>query len=154
MRYYHCQVDAVLLNNNNSEKMFESSNLRENSRQRYASWLMFVILSGPPLCLSFLLSDEIVQLPFLLVFWSCFAFSPLNVIYQQHQLDVNIVKVVPLGTHSMGDVIVGSSLLKNNGSSSSPYVEEEDAMDLPLVGLNTDNGRSSLPYDTSTIPGI
>jgi amino acid permease len=109
-------------------RMFES-NLRRNPRQRYASWLMFVILTVPPLWLSLLLSDEIVQLPFLLVFWSCFAFALLNVIYQQHQSEMNFAKVVPLGTPSIigDDVITGSPLLKKNGSNS-PYVKEDDVM--------------------------
>jgi hypothetical protein len=119
-------------------KMFES-NLRRNPRQRHASWILFVILTVPPLWLSFLLIDEIVQLPFLLVFWSCFVIALLNVVYQQHQLEMNVANVVPLGTHSIGYVI-GSPLLNKSGHIS------------PLVN-KSDNGRSSLPHDTS-IPGI
>jgi hypothetical protein len=127
--------------------MFES-NLRRNPRQRHASWVLFVILIVPPLCFSFLLIDDIVQLPFLLGFWSCFALALLKVIYQQHQSEMNIAKVVPLGTPSIGDVI-GSPLLDKNGCSP-PYVEG-NVLDSPLV--NNDNGRSSFPHD-SLIPGI
>jgi hypothetical protein len=127
--------------------MFDS-NLRRNPRQRHASWALFVILTLPPLWVSFLLIDEMVQLPFLLVFWSCFAIALLNVVYEQHQSEMNIAKVVPLGTPSIGDVI-GSPLLDKNGCST-PYVEG-NVLDSPLV-IN-DNGRSSFPHDSS-IPEI
>jgi hypothetical protein len=117
-------------------RMFDS-NLRRNPRQRHASWALFVILTLPPLWVSFLLIDEMVQLPFLLVFWSCFAIALLNVVYEQHQSEMNIVKVVPLGTPAIGDAVDSSLLNKSRHIS-------------PLVN-NSDNGRSS--HDTS-IPGI